>query len=296
MLRRWPVSKNFRDTSVTAPSESLLDHFHAQTPIRTGSLIVSIFGDAVVPRGGVLSLSSLLEITRAFRIGDGLVRTALSRLVTDGWFERWKLGRNSFYRLTPSGNEAFAAATQRIYASAPTPWSGAFDLLILDGAEGRGGLQESGYGMIGPGLFVSAGAIPAADGALHLSAKPADTATARKVVAKAWPLDEIAARYGRFLAVYQRLPAGLAAAKSAPLDALVMRILLIHDFRRAVLRDPLLPVELLPEGWPGSQARGLCAEIYRLLVGPSEAWLDAHAENDHGALPKASTSFASRFR
>jgi len=30
--------------------ESLLDAFHGRTPIRAGSLIVTVFGDAVVPR------------------------------------------------------------------------------------------------------------------------------------------------------------------------------------------------------------------------------------------------------
>ncbi|HKH34355.1 MAG TPA: hypothetical protein VKA80_09390, partial [Beijerinckiaceae bacterium] len=40
-------------------SPPLLDAFHARTPIRAGSLIVTIFGDAVAPRGGELSLASL---------------------------------------------------------------------------------------------------------------------------------------------------------------------------------------------------------------------------------------------
>ena len=53
--------------------ETLLDAFHERTPIRAGSLIVTVFGDAVVPRGGVLSLSSLHDIMRAFRISDTLV-------------------------------------------------------------------------------------------------------------------------------------------------------------------------------------------------------------------------------
>src|SRR5687767_8359362 len=68
-------------------SPPLLDAFHARTPIRAGSLIVTIFGDAVAPRGGELSLASLVEIMAAFRIGAGVVRTALSRLVAEGWFE-----------------------------------------------------------------------------------------------------------------------------------------------------------------------------------------------------------------
>src|SRR5688572_9383886 len=111
--------------------EALLDRFHERTPIRAGSLIVTVFGDAVIPRGGVLSLSSLHEIMRAFRVSDTLVRTALSRLVSEGWFERWKVGRNSYYRLTVKGQEAFAQATQRIYAEPLQSWHSSFDLLLL---------------------------------------------------------------------------------------------------------------------------------------------------------------------
>src|SRR6478735_4123051 len=142
--------------------ETLLDAFHGRTPIRAGSLIVTVFGDAVVPRGGVLSLSSLHDIMRAFRISDTLVRTALSRLVSEGWFERWKVGRNSYYRLTTQGQEAFAQATQRIYADPPQTWRGSFDLLLLDNGQGRGALRAelsgAGYGSLGPDLLIAAAA------------------------------------------------------------------------------------------------------------------------------------------
>ncbi|WP_244937327.1 phenylacetic acid degradation operon negative regulatory protein PaaX, partial [Methylobacterium crusticola] len=193
--------------------EDLLDAFHRRTPIRAGSLVVTVFGDAVVPRGGVLSLESLLAITRAFRIGDGVVRTALSRLVADGWFERWKLGRNSFYRLTPRGRTAFARATERIYGPPAQAWAGAFDLVLLDGAADPAGrradLAAAGYGVLGPDLLVCAHpAEGAGAGALRLTAQPEDAATARRLAARAWPVAEVGARYARFVAAF----AGVAAA------------------------------------------------------------------------------------
>ncbi len=183
--------------------EALLDKFHERTPIRAGSLIVTVFGDAVVPRGGVLSLTSLHEIMRAFRISDTLVRTALSRLVTDGWFERWKVGRNSYYQLTSRGQEAFAQATQRIYADPPQDWEGSFDLVLLENAQDRSavraGLSDAGYGTLGSDLLIAAAAGPQKAGPfLHLSATPADLSTARRLIERAWPLEEIEGRYKRF--------------------------------------------------------------------------------------------------
>ena len=76
------------------------------------------------------------------------------------------------------------------------------------------------------------------------------------------------------------------------LDALVVRLLLVHEYRRAVLKDPLLPADLLPEDWPGAAARDLCATIYRTVAPAAEAWLDANATTDTGPLPPAGAAFA----
>lgn len=281
--------------------ETLLDRFHERTPIRAGSLIVTVFGDAVVPRGGVLSLSSLHDIMRAFRISDTLVRTALSRLVAEGWFERWKLGRNSYYRLTGIGGEAFAEATQRIYADPTKNWSGAFDLIFLEPTPDRGALRADfstrGYGLLGSDLMIAASALgESREGILRLSAAPSDLQTARRIAERAWPLDEIEGRYRRFIAnysaTYEALEAGAAILE---LDALLVRILLIHDYRRAVLKDPLLPAELLPASWAGMEARSLCGKIYRSLLPASERWIDTHARNDNGMLPIPEKAFEQRF-
>ena len=280
--------------------ETLLDAFHERTPIRAGSLIVTVFGDAVVPRGGVLSLSSLHDIMRAFRISDTLVRTALSRLVSDGWFERWKVGRNSYYRLTGRGQEAFARATLRIYAEPPQDWQGSFDLLLLDNGQDRAGLRTelsgAGYGALGPDLLI-APAAAAEDGAfLRLAGMPADLPTARRLAERAWPLAEIESRYRRFIDAYSDTLAALErGAPFTTLDALLVRILLIHDYRRAVLKDPLLPAQLLPKPWAGAAARDLCGAIYKTLLPAAEGWLDAHAESDRGALPGVDRDFGQRF-
>jgi phenylacetic acid degradation operon negative regulatory protein len=62
-----------------------------------------------------------------------------------------------------------------------------------------------------------------------------------------------------------------------------------------VLRDPLLPAELLPKQWPGGEARALCAEIYRMLLPASERWLDTNARDENGVLPPAGKGLGRRF-
>jgi len=65
-------------------------------PSRTGSIVITVFGDAIVPRGGSVWLGTLLEFFKGLDIDSGVVRTAMSRLAADGWLERSKVGRNSF--------------------------------------------------------------------------------------------------------------------------------------------------------------------------------------------------------
>ena len=79
-------------------------------------------------------------------------------------------------------------------------------------------------------------------------------------------------------------------------DAFTARILLIHQYRRVVLRDPLLPTALLPADWPGRAARRLCGEIYRGLIPASEQWLDHNGSNERGPLPEAGSELKRRFR
>jgi len=281
--------------------EALLDTLHQRTPIRAGSPIITVFGDAVVPRGGVLSMASLIEIMRAFRVSESLVRTALSRLVSDGWFERWRLGRNSFYRLTARGSREFGRATERIYSDTPHPWRGHFELILLEAADRlalRAELSGLGYGVLGPDLLVAPAGSPVEIGGAHLklTASAGDRATARSLAKRAWPLAEVEARYHRFVATYSAARAAVRAGEPfEDLEALIVRILLIHDFRRAVLRDPQLPAEILPEPWAGRTARVLCAEVYLALAPFAERWLGEHGQSDSGPLPPADRAFAQRF-
>src|ERR1700738_5260582 len=93
-------------------------------PSRTGSIVITVFGDAIVPRGGSVWLGALLGFFQAIDIdnsvvGSSVVRTAMSRLTADRWLERSRIGRNSFYRLAERGQQTFAAAARHIYDPPP---------------------------------------------------------------------------------------------------------------------------------------------------------------------------------
>ena len=278
----------------------ILEHVRAE-PSRTWSIIITIYGDALVPRGGSVWLGTLLAIFKALDISDGVVRTAMSRLAADGWLERRKVGRNSFYALAEKGRDTFRAASEHIYAPRPPAWAGHFDLVMGEGAEARAALEAAGYGSPAPGVWITPARdgvdVPAgASGALRLTAG-GDAAACRLLAARSWPLAETAAAYARFLEAFTPLNAALAGGDAlGDLDALVARVLLIHDYRRIVLRDPLLPAEILPPDWPGTAARRLCADVYGALLEGSERWLDAHAVDESGHPLPRSAQVWERFR
>ena len=52
-------------------------------PSRTGSIVITVFGDAIVPRGGSVWLGTLLEFFKTIDIDSSVVRTAMSRLAAE---------------------------------------------------------------------------------------------------------------------------------------------------------------------------------------------------------------------
>ena len=280
----------------------ILDRLRGE-PSRTWSIIITVYGDAIVPRGGSVWLGTLLNFFNALEISDGVVRTAMSRLAADGWLERNRVGRNSFYRLTDKGTETFRQATQHIYNPRTPPWHGQFEMLLPDNGPNRDlmrvALEEAGFGAPVPGVWIApvGTPIPAAASAAKRLKAGGDGDTNRALAAQSWPLAETSDAYLQFSAVFGPLRDALVAGgRLTDLESMVMRTLLIHQYRRIVLRDPILPPEILPNEWPGPAARALCAEIYACVLAASERWLDQNAMNESGACPPASGDVLDRFK
>ena len=271
-------------------------------PSRTGSIVITVFGDAIVPRGGSVWLGTLLEFFRTIDIDSGVVRTAMSRLAADGWLERQRVGRNSFYRLVKKGRQTFDAATKHIYDPQVSDWTGRFELLLIGNGEDRDAsreaLKNAGFGSPLPGVWIAPSGVPIPEEAAHAIRLEvsAEDDSGRRLLSESWPLDRTADAYLRFMKIFEPLRGWIDRREPlADVDAFTARILLIHYYRRVVLRDPLLPAALLPRDWPGRAARQLCGEIYRGLLPASEQWLDRNGVNETGPLPAAGEELARRF-
>lgn len=296
--------------------EQLVEDFRSRRPIRAGSLIITVYGDAIAPRGGTVWLGSLIQLLAPLGLSQRLVRTSVFRLAREDWLISEQIGRRSYYSLTRSGWRSFEKAYQRVYAEPHQEWDGEWTLLVISlipngQREGvRRELGQLGFGSIAPGIM--AHPMPPRD-ALNatlqdlgiqselvvLKARNDGLSTSRplnRLVRSCWNLEQLSAEYQRFLQTFRPLWRALRSNRWLdPEQCFLVRTLLIHQVRRLLLRDPQLPAEVLPSDWNGAAVRLLCRNLYRLTYRLAEEHLSRILQTADGPLPEPAPYFYKRF-
>ena len=297
-------------------TRNLLQSFAAQRPLRTGSLIITVYGDSIAPRGGSLWIGSLIQLLADFGPNQRLVRTSVSRLANAHWLQSKQLGRRSFYSLSDVGRNRIDEAGKRIYGGPRERWSGSWCMILLTGVDApareriRKELTWLGFGAFSTNLLAHpepdmasveqhlkelgcAQDVIVIDGRIHDS-RPADPL--QQLVHSSWQLESLEERYLGFIEHFR--PVYQAARRVRSIDSRVafqLRTLLIHEYRKILLRDPVLPRELLPATWDGAAAYQLCRNIYALVFEAADRYLTEHVETLGGALPPPDPPFYERF-
>lgn len=302
--------------SPESATDALINEFRARPTIRAGSLIITVFGDSIAPRGGTVWIGSLIKALADFGVNERLVRTSVFRLTRDQWLDVEQVGRRSYYSLSSEGVEKFEQATARIYGDPRQSWDGDWCLALLAGLDAeqkesvRKDLSWLGFGAISSNVLAHPKpALDEVDSALRrngldeqvvlmrgatLGRKQDDAM--RALVHKSWNLEEIDEHYAEF--VQQFRPIFSAVRKSGTADALSafqIRTLLIQEYRRILLRDPLLPTELLTSNWNGTAAYQLCRNLYGLVYSAADEFMSANFETAEGPLPPPAPEFLNRF-
>ncbi len=299
-----------------------LDAFRQLRRVHAGSLIMSVFGDAILPRGGRIWLGSLIQLLEPLALNERLIRTSVFRLAKEAWLATEAIGRRADCMLTPSGRRRVDEASRHIYATHAPLWDRRWRLILVVGEldsklreQLRRALFWQGFGALGADCFVHPGAELSAvldtlvadglastlDALLPLCAGDAQatqSACDADLVCRAWNLNALSVAYGQFSASYQPIVVDLKDGSAGDLDeqsAFLLRTLLIHDYRRLLLRDPELPEVLLPVNWPGQKARTLCREIYTLLTPRSNRHLDQVVRLADGSVPAEDKTLPERF-
>lgn len=261
--------------------EPLITALHNEGRLRVWSLVVTVFGDAVQQRGGRIATLRLQYLLERVGVEVGTMRTALSRLTSDGWLLRDREGRNSFYRLSDSVKAEVAAATVDFYA--PPETGKTHDWVMASGANSPlGGIKIAANTW----LF-AADALP--DLSQHICVTGALATLpngARKRI--------LSMAHQEALTTLSNDIEALKGVELSPLDAMAARMLLIHRWRRIVLRFPEIPPVLLGADAVLPNPRQAVADAYEKLVEKSENWLDS-TQHGMAAMPASHVEFTHRF-
>lgn len=297
-------------------STEWISHFLASDPPRSKSLVMTMFGDSIVPHGGAIWLGSLIELLAPFGVNDRALRTSVFRLAQEGWLVANRDGRRSSYAILPEALPRFERAYRRIYAVPAVHWDGTWTLVMagpagLD-APGRASLRKQllweGYALISAGVFGHPAGDPAVLDEILGRAGVRDTLYVfnagelpqvgsrplRELVDEGWDLSDVAAGYRNFIEEFAPLQV-LLAERVVPEQAFVIRTLLIHAYRRVQLHDPMLPVELLPQPWPGVEAYNVARALYLATYRAAEEHLMTTLLREDAQAQPAEDAFYQRF-
>jgi phenylacetic acid degradation operon negative regulatory protein len=212
----------------------------------------------------------------------------------------------------------FRHAESKIYLSEQPAWDGQWDLLLLEMASKteRARLKKAlswlGFGQMNATLMAAPAReqndVPAMLGELNASESTiyfrADypynrsEQSLKELVSTSWSLNEVAEYYHEFITSFRPLMALLRDATEeelTPERCFQLRLLLIHYYRRVVLKDPLLPDALLPNQWEGQIARNLCINIYQRVDSQATRYVSEKTETTIGELPQPAAAYYRRF-
>src|SRR3954471_8795608 len=126
------------------------------------SALFDLYGDYLRSRGGRAPVAALVRLLAPLGIAAPAVRTAISRMVRQGWLVPVRADGGGGYQLTVGAVRRLDDAAGRIYRTVRPGWTGHFDLILLNRTEHRAvwsrvtsTLAYLGYGCLDATTFVS---------------------------------------------------------------------------------------------------------------------------------------------
>ncbi|GAA2652075.1 PaaX family transcriptional regulator C-terminal domain-containing protein [Nonomuraea recticatena] len=254
--------------------------------VNARAALFDLYGDHLRSRGGKASVAALVRLLAPLEIAAPAVRTAVSRMVRQGWLDRARMPQGPGYVVTPKCVRRLDEAALRIYRAGTIKWHGRWHLIVLEPVRERArrerlraDLAFLGYAQLSETTWVGPRPSPELDPLLAHEGIRADRFEAvldgdpRELVARAWDLEAIGRAYEQWLTDAQELVGGLPdGAPDAQVFAIRSRLL--HGWRNFLFRDPGLPPELLPPGWPGEKARAFFEQKAARLMPSAAAFVD----------------------
>jgi phenylacetic acid degradation operon negative regulatory protein len=213
-------------------------------------------------------------------ISGPAVRTAISRMVRQGWLTPVRLGGGPGYGLSARAERRLADSASRIYRTRPTDWDGRWHLVVVDRVVERAARERLrsalaflGYAQLRDDTWISPRASAELDALLESEGVSgrrffaAHDGADSELAASAWDVQGLGRAYARWLDEASAL-VSTVGEQPGDRDAFVVRSRLVHEWRKFLFRDPALPRQLLPPVWPGETAAAYFDEqSMRLLPG-----------------------------
>jgi phenylacetic acid degradation operon negative regulatory protein len=263
--------------------------------IHPHAYVFSLFGRYILPRDEVIWVGSLIKALGALGFQEGAVRALVSRMQRKGLLKSRRVGRKSYYKLTDSGLREVRFGGAQAYAASRDEWDGRWTLVTYSIPERyrkqrdtlRTLLSALGYGSLTPGTWVSPRIFsPNLESKCHdlkvwlfmevFRADHIGPTDIKDLVRQAWPqLPSLSERYQAFTAEYELI---LQECESNSLDERTCFAIDLHcliQFITITLRDPNLPLSILPDEWPRRAAQGLFERLSHALEGPAKHYFES---------------------
>lgn len=250
--------------------------------------------DAMVREDGTVDGGELYEVAGALGMTDQQVRLCIKRLVTDGQFTQQGRGRRTLLQATADARRSIEPNVEFVrymyeQDRGEAPWDGVWHLVAFAVPESarpardalRDAIVHLGGAPLQGGLYVCANQweelveaevarLGVPDHVTFLTSEDlrvGGTREPRALAARLWPLAQLTKGHQRLFEVAAtRLERLNSANPLTPSEHLTIAIELAAEFTHAMEPDPLLPPELLPQPWPGAQARTVVAQCWSRLL------------------------------
>lgn len=259
--------------SPSPPSAPSLNRRHAAGGASARSLLLTVLGEFVLPAGRPALTRAIVHALGLLGVEEKAARQALARTAADGWLRSERVGRTVRWSLTEPGRRLLGDGARRIYSFGVTPCKrdGEWLVLLVSVPESRRAVRHrlrtrlswAGFGSPAPGVWVCPhlereaeasdvlAELGLAEDTMSFVARFGAVGDEAAMVARAWDLAAIGARYEAFVGEFDGLRPG-------PGDGVLLaQARLVHEWRRFVFADPVLPSRLLPQGWSGHRAARL---------------------------------------
>lgn len=232
------------ENTANHPSAKLMDALCARGDLKVWSLLVTLFGDAAMEPGAMLSGPQLSEILGRLQIRPEAQRVALHRLRKEGWITAKRQGRIGVYGLSAQGRRETEAVATQVYAPMVAPAPARYLIIQREGTAPPKQALSLGAGRI----------LSAAPGGSDALSAPLEGSLPSWVATAGLP--------EMLLRDLHHLHDALGPAPTMPRDpanGTALRLLILHQWRRLALRLPPTAETLLGPDWVGATCRARVA-------------------------------------